>query len=171
MGYVRAKGVIGDPEKRKPEYSRPYGLAIVETGLFKGDRACRKLYEIPYERYSVYWAEQYLPAGSRISKSRSIRHPLTGISADTLPVREVEGSQGRLMLTVEFEQLPKGGFIIFSQFDIDVGFAYKRVAPGKYYTGETSYGRLDKGMTDSLEGKEKPYDDGILGILVYMKGD
>jgi hypothetical protein len=29
MGYVRAKGVIGDPEKRKLEYSRPYGSAIL----------------------------------------------------------------------------------------------------------------------------------------------
>ncbi len=135
-----------------------------ETSIFKGDRAYWKLYETPYERYSANWAEQYIPAGSSISKSWSLRHPLSNIAADRLPINEVETPQGREILVIDWPQLPEDGFIIFSQFDIDIGFPYKRVAPGKYYMGGKIYARLHESEIDWLEEKDKLYDNGMVSI-------
>jgi len=138
-----------------------------ETGIFKGDRAYWKVYETPYERYSANWAEQYLPADSSINESRSLRHPLSSIPADRLPISEVEDSQGREILVIDWQELPEDSFIIFSQFDIDIGFRYKRVAPGEYYIGGGTYARLDESVIDSLGENDKLYDNGMVGIYKY----
>jgi len=134
-----------------------------ETSLFKGDRAYWKLYETPYERYSAVWTKQYISDDSSIIRSLSFRNPTVDISAEKLPLREAEDSMNREILVIDFQQIPEDSFIIFSQFDIDVGFPYKRVAPGKYYAGGTSYDRLDESVTSSLE-EEKLYDNGVVSI-------
>jgi hypothetical protein len=135
-----------------------------ETGVFKGDRAYWKLYETPYERCSANWAEQYIPAGSSISESWSLRHPLSNISADRLSINEVEDSEGSEILVIDWQQLPEDSFIIFSQFDISIGFPYKGAAPGKYYMGGTIYAKLDESVIDSLEEDDKLYNNGMVSI-------
>jgi hypothetical protein len=135
-----------------------------ETSLFKSDRAYRKLYETPYERYSAIWAKQYISNDSNFIQSLSFQSPTIDISAERLPITEVENTQGQEILVIDWQQIPEGSFIIFSRFDIDIGFPYKEVDPGKYYTGGTSYSRLDESAISSLEEEKKLYDNGMVSI-------
>jgi len=135
-----------------------------ETSLFKGDRAYWKLYETPNERHSAIWAKQHISDDSSLIRSLSFRSPTIDISTEKLPVKEVEDSLNHEILVMDLQQLPEGSFIIFSQFDINIGFPYRRVEPGKYYTGGTSYNRLDESAIGSLEEEEKLYDNGMVSI-------
>jgi len=139
-----------------------------ETSLFKGDRAYWKLYETPYERQAAIWVERNTSDGSGIIQSLSFRNPTVDITAEILPVREMDDSASNDMLVIDFAQVPEGSLIIFSRFDIDIGFPYKRTSPGKYYTGGTSYDRLDTSVISSLEEEEKLYDNGVVSI--YKSG-
>jgi len=139
-----------------------------ETSLFKGDRAYWKLYETPYERHSAVWLERYIADDSSIIQSLSFRNHTVDIPAERLPIREAEDSTSNDMLVIDLQQIPEGSFIIFSQFDINIGFPYKRATPGKYYAGGTSYDRLDESVTSSLEEEEKLYDNGVVSI--YKSG-
>ncbi|RLC64494.1 MAG: hypothetical protein DRI01_03360 [Chloroflexi bacterium] len=139
-----------------------------ETSLFKGDRAYWKLYETPYERYTAVWAKQYVSEDSSIIQSLSFRSPTIDISAEKLPVREVENSQGKEIMVIDFQELPESSFIVFSQFDIDIGFPYRRLESGKYYTGGTSYNRLDESVIGALEKEPKLYVNGMVSI--YKSG-
>ena len=139
-----------------------------ETSLFKGDRAYWKLYETSYERQAAMWVEHNTSDGSSIIRSLSFRSPAIDISAEILPIREIDNSTSNDMLVIDFAQMPEDSLIIFSQFDIDIGFPYRRVTPGKYYAGGTSYDRLDKSVVSSLEEEEKLYDNGIVSI--YQSG-
>ena len=130
-----------------------------ETSLFKGDRAYWKLYETPYERHSAVWVEQYISSDSSIIRSLSFRSPTTDISTEKLPFKELED-----ILVIDWQQLPENSFIIFSQFDIDIGFPYKSIAPGKYYAGGTAYDRLSDSVVDSLEEKDQFYTNGMVSI-------
>jgi hypothetical protein len=135
-----------------------------ETSIFKGDRPYWKIYETPYEVRSAQWAGEYIRAGSNVTESRSFRGSLEGFSQSRLPIKEVENAQGEKIIIIDTEELPEGTFIIFSQFDIDVGFAYGRVAPEWYYLGGTKYAKLDPSALSQLEGYDKLYDDGMVSI-------
>ena len=135
-----------------------------ETSLFKGDRAYWKLYETPYERHSAMWVECYIADDSSIIQSLSFRNPTADITAEKLPVMEIDDSTGNDVLVIDYKQIAEDSLIIFSRFDIDIGFPYKRTTPGKYYLGGTSYDRLDKSVISSLEEEEKLYDNGVVSI-------
>jgi len=135
-----------------------------ETSLFKGDRAYWKLYETPYERHSAMWAEQYIADDSSIIQSLSFRSPVIDIPAEKLPVKEVGNTLGNEILVIDSQELPEDSFIIFSQFDISIGFPYKRVAPEKYYTGGKIYARLDESVNNWLEKEDKLYNNGMVSI-------
>jgi len=135
-----------------------------ETGIFKGDRAYWKIYETPYERYSAQWGEQYIPISSDISKSWSFRCPVSNLSADKLPLKELEDAQGKEILVIDSQELPEGTFTIFSRFDIDIGFPREAYTAGKYYFGSGTRARLDQSAIESLEENDKLYHNGIVGI-------
>ena len=142
-----------------------------ETSIFRGNGPYVKLYDTPYERYSIAWAEQHLPAGAPVATSGSLY--ILGSSSlvhDMIPIKEKEITSTDERVHLDTEKLESSDFLILSQYDIDIGFEYGVVAPPgeSSYTGGNYYVRLDQGTPNTIQQDGKLYDNGMVSIYYII---
>jgi hypothetical protein len=142
-----------------------------ETSIFRGSGPYVKLYDTPYERYSIGWAEQYLPASAVVATSGSLYLlPSSDLISDMEPIYEKKITSTDERVHIDLEKLEDSDFLILSQYDIDIGFEYGVAAPEdeSTYTGGNYYVRLDQDTPNSLSTQGKLYDNGKVSIYSIL---
>ena len=134
-------------------------IAGFETSPLKGDQAYWKLYATPYERYSGKWANTYIPINTSVNVSHSFicYYPCSNISFSKLPLLSLSAKN----TTIDYKNVTKGSYILFSKFDIIAGFYAEHIGS---HIGLTRYGKLDEKEIYLLNRYNKHYDNGMVSI-------
>lgn len=138
-----------------------------ETSLFVGDQPYKKLYETEYEKQSVSWIGEHLSASdsneiyrswsfSIHSTNRLLRKPdFSSINVTAIPLTA--------MYEVDIGNVSNGSMILFSRFDIDIGFEAGQRVSGRF--GQGIYVRFDEEILTHFLECGRYYDNGkIIGF-------
>ena len=151
-------------------FSASSTVAGFETSLFSNDQPHTKLYETGYERHSAIWMDEHLEnqEGIYIYKAWSFSphsiHLLSGqeensnLIFENIPLTTID-------YDINMELLENDSFILFSEYDISIGFQSGLTGSGRYGLG--IYGRFDYGDLEDLGALSRYFDSGE--VIIFHK--
>ena len=149
-------------------FSTSSTIAGQETSLFAKDQPHVKLYETVSERQSVNWMNEYFPEQSlhSIYTGRSFSRSSQHLISEEIVSDDENISRIPLTMThdVDVQSIENQSAILFSRFDIEIGFSTGQKVGGRY--GQGILMRFEEDVLHDFSVFQRCYDNGK--IILFM---